>query len=266
MTAIRNGAAPGLSGIEQPLTARSVMASLLLGMHPPRMRASQLVRWCALFGIAEGTARVALHRMVARGDLTTTGGTYELSGGLAARQDVQDWSLAPAPLDWSGTWRVGVVDANARPASERQSLRDAMRRLRFVELREGVWLRPDNLPDSAAPPEAARVAGAQCRWFAAQPDGDAEDLVALFAPQRWADDARSLRAQLERITDALAANPDDVLAEAFILGASALAHVRADPFLPLALLTEQWPGGELRDAYHTYQDAFATAVADWFAR
>ena len=45
--------------LERPLTARSIIASLLLGMHPPRLASSRPVRWCSLFGISEGTARVA---------------------------------------------------------------------------------------------------------------------------------------------------------------------------------------------------------------
>ncbi|MCY7289389.1 MAG: hypothetical protein LH624_14370, partial [Cryobacterium sp.] len=76
-----------------PLGARSVMASLLLGMDPPRIQGALLVRWCGLFGIAEGTARVALSRMVANGELTTADGFYELAGGLRRRRREQEWSL-----------------------------------------------------------------------------------------------------------------------------------------------------------------------------
>jgi len=261
MTAIRNP-----PGVELPLTARSVIASLLLGMHPPRMRGLQLVRWCALFGVAEGTARVALHRMAARGELVASDGSYELAGALAARQRAQDWSLDPEPLDWSGEWRLGVVERGSRAATRRQHLRDAMRRLRFAELREGVWLRPDNLPASAATPGARAIADEQARWFNARPDGDGAELVALFAPDAWASEARVLCTRLEHTADALAREPEGAIADAFVLGAATLQHVRADPLLPAELLATPWPGRALRDVYHAYQDAFATAVADWFAR
>jgi len=60
----------------RPLTPRSAVASLLLGMHPPRMRAALLVRWCAHLGIPEGTTRVALSRMVTAGELTINDGRY----------------------------------------------------------------------------------------------------------------------------------------------------------------------------------------------
>ena len=80
-----------------PLTARSIIASLLLGMHPPRLASSRLVRWCSLFGISEGTARVALSRMVERGELTAEAGVYELAGAVRRRQSAQDWALTARP-------------------------------------------------------------------------------------------------------------------------------------------------------------------------
>ncbi len=54
---------------ERPLTARSIVASALLGTHPPVLRGQLLVRLGELFGVAEGTTRVALSRMVAAGEL-----------------------------------------------------------------------------------------------------------------------------------------------------------------------------------------------------
>src|SRR2546423_12027263 len=62
------------------LTARSVIASTLLGTEPPRMPARSLVQVAGLFGISEGTARTALSRMVASGELTADDGAYELRG------------------------------------------------------------------------------------------------------------------------------------------------------------------------------------------
>lgn len=68
------------------MTARSVVLSVLLGAHPARARASELVRLTSDFGIKESTLRVALTRMVGAGDLVRNADGYQLSDRLLARQ------------------------------------------------------------------------------------------------------------------------------------------------------------------------------------
>jgi phenylacetic acid degradation operon negative regulatory protein len=63
---------------------------------------------------------------------------------------------------------------------------------------------------------------------------------------------------------ALGGADGESIADAFTVGAAALAHVRADPLLPPELCGRNWPGGALRDAYAEYRTAFASAVRDWF--
>jgi phenylacetic acid degradation operon negative regulatory protein len=251
--------------LDRPLTARSVIASLLLGMHPPRMRAARLVEWCGLFGIAPGTARVALSRMTERGELVANDGTYQLAGRMRSRQAPQEWSLAARPLRWRGDWRLGVVTGDARSADARAALREAMRRCRYAELREGCWARPDNLPREAAPEEAWEVLDEQCSWWSSKPAGGDDDLAArLFAPGAWATRARTVAASLRGEVEALRAGAHERLPEAFVAGAAALQHVRHDPLLPPALLPADWPGEELRSQYRTYQRVFGEAAGAWF--
>ena len=251
--------------LDRPLSPRSLIGSLLLGMRPPRMLGGRLVEWCALFGVAEGTARVALSRMVDRGELAATDGVYELAGPMRQRQPAQDWSLAPEMSVWEGEWLLGVVRAGSRTAGERSALREAGRRLRMVEVREGLWARPDNLPRAASPPEAWATADAQCEWWRARPDADAVATASrLFAPKAWAARARVLERRLASSTAAVAGGDGAAVADAFVVGAAALAHVRADPLLPSELCGAQWPGDELRIAYRDYQAAFGNAVREWF--
>jgi phenylacetic acid degradation operon negative regulatory protein len=251
---------PGGTLLERPLSARSVMASLLLGRTPPAAPVADLVRWCSLFGISEGTARVALHRMVVKDELVASDGVYRLAGRLARRQARQETSLTPEVRRWSGEWRMATVVASRRAAATRADLRDAMRRLHFAEAREGVWLRPDNLT-FAVPPVAER----QCEWFVARPDDDPVALAArLFRPERWAARAVVLERHLAAMTERLGGESHDVVADAFVAGAAALRHVGTDPLLPAELLPLDWPGESLRARYAEYQRAFDGVARDWF--
>ncbi len=243
---------------DRPLSARSVMASLLLGRRPARASGRDLVRWAGLFGVAPGTARVALHRMTAAGELVrTSSGAYELVGGLARRQEEQQSSLAADPGLWDGAWRVAVVLGRARPAPVRADVRSALRRARLAEWREGVWLRPANLEDLVEDP--------RCAWLDATPDDEPVALAAqLFAPGAWSRRAGELLDRLDRSTAAMREDAEGTMADAFLAGAAALRHIRADPLLPEALLPDPWPGRALRDGYRAYEREFDAVARAWF--
>ncbi len=252
--------------LERPLGPRSLIASLLLRSQPPRMRAGRLVQWCRLFGVSEGAARVALSRMVDRGELTSSSGMYELSGRVGGRRPAQDWAIDPRGVSrWNGQWRLAAVISTTRAPAERGALRDAMRRLRMAEVREGTWTRPDNLPRASAPADAWEVADTQCSWWTGRPDDDPEVLAAeLFDPAGWAARANRLRTQLERVTAGLDGARERRLADAFVAGAAALAHVRADPLFPAQLGPSSEAGDALRTAYRAYEAEFSGALRAWF--
>ncbi len=131
----------------RPLTARSLVASLLLGTVPPELAGQRLVRVGERFGFSETAIRVALSRMVAAGELTATGGRYRLAGDLLDRYGRQEEARRPHLRSWDGNWIIAVVGAagGRRPAPERAALRRLLAGLRLAEWREGIWLRPDNL-------------------------------------------------------------------------------------------------------------------------
>ena len=139
------------------MTARSVVLSVLLGAHPAWASASELIRLTADFGIKETTLRVALTRMVSAGDLVRSADGYRLSDRLLARQRRQDEAMRPQTRAWRGSWHVVVVTSVGTDARTRAALRNTMHDKRFGELREGVWMRPDNLDLELEPDVAARV-------------------------------------------------------------------------------------------------------------
>ena len=139
------------------MTARSVVLSVLLGAHPAWASASELIRLTADFGIKESTLRVALTRMVSAGDLIRSADGYRLSDRLLARQRRQDEAMRPRVKAWRGDWVVLIVTSVGTDARSRAALRTTMHHKRFGELREGVWIRPDNLDLELDHEVAARV-------------------------------------------------------------------------------------------------------------
>jgi phenylacetic acid degradation operon negative regulatory protein len=225
----------------RPLTARSAVLSTLLGIHPPRLPARTLVRVGDLFGVAEGTIRVALSRMVAAGDLTQVNGDYQLTRRLRNRQARQDQSRSPSTKPWDGDWEIAVVTAARRSPTERTAFRTAMTELRLAELREGTWLRPANL-DRDRPALVAE----QCTFLIGRPE-EPELAAALWDLPGWAARARELEAALDEASD---------LPSTFILAAAVLRHFLADPLLPAELLPADWPGPRLRTRYEEFDDRF----------
>jgi phenylacetic acid degradation operon negative regulatory protein len=272
--AIAGEATDGAAPVADPLggralSARSVVASTLLGMIPPRLSSQLLVRSGELFGIAEGTTRVALSRMVAAGELTVDDGHYVLAGHLLARQERQlaSRSVRDDADEWAGDWDLQVVTGARRDARDRGRLREAMRQLKLAEVREGVWTRPANLPADRSP-DAAVVVGAQCAGFRARPDRDdpAAFAAELWDLDGWAATARELRSTMAGDVERLEAGDTDALAPTFVVSAAVLRHLVADPQLPAALCPASWPGTDLRADYDRYDRAFKQVWRDWFGR
>jgi len=217
------------------LTARSVVLSVLLGAHPAWATAAELIRLTADFDLRESTVRVALTRMVSAGDLVRSADGYRLSDRLLHRQRRQDDAIHPRVRTWDGTWTTLVITSVGTDARTRAGLRNTLSENRFGELREGVWMRPDNLGD-ALPPEVV----ARGRALLARDDRPAELAGQLWDLDGWMAIGRGLLADL-------AAAPD--VPARFVAAAAAVRHLLTDPVLPVELLPGGWPGDELRRAY-----------------
>ncbi len=248
------------SGKNPPLSARSVIASTLLGLRPPVLTARVLVRSGALFGIAEGTTRTALSRMVSAGELEPVAGdeaAYRLSGRLLDRQARQEVSRHPPRWGWDLRWRLAVVVAERRSPEERAWLRSSLVGGRYAELREGVWTRPDNLP-------GPRPDAPGCDWIKGEFADPAATAASLWNLPGWADRARSLEAEMTTWTARLDDEGVEVLAPTFVLSADVLRHLQGDPLLPRELLPEGWPGTSLRQSYEVFDAAFVRAWREWY--
>lgn len=248
----------------RPLTARSVLASVLLGTDPPWLPTPLLVRTAGLFGISEGSARTALSRLVRSGEAVAEDGGYRLAGRLVARQARQAASRRADTRAWDGSWELATVDGDtARAAVDRAALRGALSTLRLAELREGVWARPDNLaPDRS--PAATAVADRWCRWWRRATPDPAPATGELWDLEGWTATAGALRAEMAQLVVVLEAGDTGALADGFVTSAAVLRHLQADPLLPRPLLPPDWPGDALRADYDRYDTAYRAVLRAWF--
>ena len=231
----------------RPLTARSAILSLLLGTHPPSSTVSDLVAFGQLLDINESAVRAALTRMVSSGDLLRDNGTYTLPERLLERQRRQDESMQVPAAPWDGTWRVAAVVSSGKDPASRLNLRRSMLTSHFGELREGLWMRPDNVSWQPGPDIVGDL-----ELMRAHPEHDAADLVRrLFHPGRWSTVGHALLGYAERAT-----SPRDRLT----VFATIVRHLTHDPLLPEELLPDEWPGAALRETYDAFRDE---VVREW---
>ncbi|MEB3983507.1 PaaX domain-containing protein, C- domain protein [Mycobacterium sp. 663a-19] len=220
------------------MTARSVVLSVLLGAHPAWATASDLIRLTNDFGIKETTLRVALTRMVGAGDLIRSADGYRLSDRLLARQRRQDDAIDPRVRPWHGDWVVLIVTSVGNDARTRAALRTTLHNKRFGELREGVWMRPDNLELDLDRELEGRV-----RILTARDDAPAELAGRLWDLPGWAQQGHRLLAEMAAARD---------IPGRFMVAAATVRHLLTDPVLPDELLPTEWPGDRLRAAYHDF--------------
>lgn len=225
---------PGL----KRMTARSVVLSVLLGAHPAWASAAELIRLTADFDIKEPTLRVALTRMVSAGDLVRSEDGYRLSDRLLNRQRRQDDAIDPRLRAYDGQWLTLGITSVGTDARTRASLRNTLQQFRFGELREGVWMRPDNLEQALPEEITGRVRLLHTR----------DDDPAGLAAELW--DLPGWRRTGEQLLDEMTAAAD--VPGRFVAAAGIVRHLLADPVLPDELLPEGWPGAHLRRAYNDF--------------
>jgi phenylacetic acid degradation operon negative regulatory protein len=182
--------------------------------------------------------------MVSAGDLIRSADGYRLSDRLLARQRRQDEAMRPRARTWRGDWIMLIITSVGTDARTRAALRTTMHHQRFGELREGVWMRPDNLDPQLDPEVAARV-----RVLRARDDAPAELAAQLWNLPAWAETGHRLLDEMTQASD---------VPGRFVAAAAMVRHLLTDPMLPAELLPADWPGARLRAAYHD----FATELAE----
>lgn len=246
------------------LSARSIVASTLLGTHPPRLPGRLLVALATEFGVPPGTTRVALSRMVERGELINDDGTYELTGALTERLERQERGRQPRKRPWDGSWELWILRPDGGPA-ERDEAARAAAALGLAERRDGVWMRPDNL-DPARLAASQRALDAVAERFVAHPASDPALLAAeLWDLPAWAQRASELDGRMSEVVARLEADDRAALAPGFELSAAVLRHLVHDPQLPTELQADGWPAAELTASFDRYDRIYRQVLRAFFA-
>ncbi|HEY1734524.1 MAG TPA: PaaX family transcriptional regulator C-terminal domain-containing protein, partial [Acidimicrobiales bacterium] len=192
-----------------------------------------------------------------------------LAGHLLDRQARQIASRAGHTRPWTGDWSLVVVTTSGSSADVRARRRQALAFARLGELRDGTWLRPDNvdiaLPDDvvgdvlcmAARPSDGRLSDG--RPSGGRLPDDRELAHRLWDLDGWARRADELAAGLGRLPP----TGRDDLAPGFELSAAVLRHFQADPLLPADLLPPDWPGDRLRETYDDWDRRYREVLAAW---
>jgi phenylacetic acid degradation operon negative regulatory protein len=221
----------------QPLSARSVALSVLLGAPSGRLTVRDILATAELCDIAPQTMRVALSRLLGAGEVTAEDGVYTLAPHHLERLRAQHEAIAPRLRPWNGQWETVVIVESGRDATDRARLRNDLSRARLAELREGVWMRPANL-------ERPRFSDAHTTTLLSQ----------LAEPDRVLDLLWDLEAWAERGHALLAASVGPELDGRRLAAVAALVrHLRTDPALPRELTPPHWPAEAMRSAYDDYR-------------
>lgn len=249
---------PRASSLE-PLNARSIVLSVLLGTHPPRMPVGRILEFTTLFDLADGTVRTALSRMVAAGDLVNDDGIYRLAGRLVERQTQQDAGRHDPPIQWDGSWWTVAVVSDRRTMTERREFRSRATGSRLGELRPDLWLRPANIAIATDLPDVVITRGPLII-------GNARELVARL----WDVGELQHRSEIHRVALDSAAiqletGADRALADAFVALAGAQQFLRVEPQLPTELAPDV-AGTMLRSRYAEVVAEFQSQLAAFFRR
>ncbi|MGQ0699683.1 MAG: PaaX family transcriptional regulator C-terminal domain-containing protein [Panacagrimonas sp.] len=221
---------------------REVILKLLLAAEGGSLTTREAVSGCALLGISENHARVALVRLASAGMIEASArGAYQLgpeAAGLAA--EVAKWREGEARVrPWTGQWIV--VHTSSLGRRDRVALRSRDRALDLLGLREldrGLFVRPDNLADG--------VAGARERLQTLGLDAEAAVFVATgfdedreFRARRlwngkvltraYEQTRRQLEAWMERVDDL---DLETAARESYLIGDKAIRQLVFDPLLP----------------------------------
>jgi phenylacetic acid degradation operon negative regulatory protein len=254
-------------------TPRSLILDLLSTLRRGTMPVAALLAAGEIFGLAAGSLRVALARLLAAGQVERDErGRYRLGPAAAPMQAaVGGWrSLDQQLVDWDGRW-WGVLPNGAPARAARRAHERALRLYGFRPLTRELCVRPANRAGGTpALREGLRALGLApgALVFALDDLDPAREARArgLWDVDALRDGYRRSRAALERSAARLPdLGEEQAMRESFLLGGRVLQQLVLDPLLPGEILD---PGERhaLVEGMRRYDRLGRTAWAGLLAR
>jgi phenylacetic acid degradation operon negative regulatory protein len=250
-------------------SVRSFVLDLLSTLRRGSMPVRALVEAAKLFGIAGGSVRVALTRLLSEGLVERDErGAYRLGAPAEpVRRRVAAWrDLAAQLRAWSGAWNA-VFDASPPERLARRRSERALELFGFRALGRGLRVRPDNLA-GGLPRLREQLAGLGLAPGALLCElRDLDALSEARARSLWDADAlvagyrrhvRELETSARRLR---ARSAEQAMVESFRVGGAALRTLAKDPLLPEPIV----PARERDALVAAMRDYDALGRASWAA-
>jgi phenylacetic acid degradation operon negative regulatory protein len=207
-----------------------------------KVKAAHMVLACSLFGVSENSARVAMARLVAEGQLKSAGrGVYTLGKeAVYTGQDIQSWSnRLTATCAWNGNfYAVFTAHLGRSNRKQLQARTKAFTLMGFREFEQGLFVRPANLAiglDGVLQKLQAQGVEKQCIAFEMLPVNEAQtkSLQKLWEIRKlekhYVSHTRKLNDWMQGYTRM---KLEKAARDAYLVGSEAIYEVRRDPLLP----------------------------------
>ena len=227
------------------------------------------------FRVSEGAVRTVLSRMTRKRWLAARRRGRNSYYTLTARghKVVEDGDPRifhpPLTSDWGGRWCLVTYSIPEDVRHLRDRLRVRLAWLGFGSLGNGVWISPHDVHDKVAEMAEDMGLGENMVCFSARQIGSADHATLVERcwnlpelAERYRDFLVRWRTRADEIRDALArdALSDD---RAFVLRFQLIHEYRVfpleDPYLPAALLPEEWPGWDAAAHFNRCHDLLQAA-------
>lgn len=228
-----------------------------------RIWTNDLIMLLELVGVNEGTARTTLSRMRRQGWFETIRDGRETLYVIAPRgrailEEGEQRIFAEPLVDWDGTWQMIVYSLPEERRKERNTLRKKLTWFGYGNLAPGTWVSPHKTGPAIAAAAADLGVAQYVTQFSAMTDDNASiirkcwPLDQLCADYQAFIDKFGPEFGIVRNRQSTL-NPKECFVRRFWLTFSFQRFPMKDPYLPLELLPEKWPGIEARQLFTAYR-------------